>query len=83
MVTLWDGIVRGSAARAVRTDVEGMYTFEGVVAGLYQLGVQLPEGYGVPSIQWQNVDVNGGSVSVPPIPAPRIHWRLYAPHVVR
>jgi len=83
-VTLWDGVARGWwATRETRTDAAGVYEFAGVVAGSYQLGVELPERYGVPGIQWQDVDVNGDNVPVPPVPAPRIHWRLYAPQVVR
>jgi hypothetical protein len=66
-----------------KTDAEGVYLFVGVPAGAYQLGVQLPEEYGVPDIQWQDVNASGESdgVLIAPIPAPRIHWHLYAPLV--
>ena len=85
-VKLRDGVTRDSLAeRETRTDAEGKYGFTGVPAGLYQLGIQLPQEYGAPEIQWQNIDVpgNGGNVMVPPVSAQPIHWRIYAPHVVR
>jgi len=81
-VTLWDGVARGwRATREIRTDAAGVYEFAGVAAGSYQLGVELPERYGVPGMQWQDVNVNSGNVSVPPVAAPRIHWHLYIPTI--
>lgn len=75
----------GLTDRETVTDSQGHYTFADVATGSYQIGVQLPQAYGVGDILWQDVTVAEGNagVPVPSVAAPRIHWLLYLPSLKR
>lgn len=68
-----------------RTDIAGLYRFWGVAPGTYQLGVQLPEGYGTTYVQWQTVKITTeeDNLLVLPIAALRLDRHIYIPIISR